>query len=121
MTTEPDMVAEVLNHAPPGLTAAERLVLISIAMEVREFGRHCEIPSSELRRQTRMSGRGVRYALERLAKRGIEVRVPIGTDRHGKPFYAVRGSSPVFVLPRLAPPEERCGAIRRGDAPSEPT
>mgnify|MGYP001952503064 CR=1 FL=1 len=39
--------------------------------------------------------------LQRLAERGLEVRVELGRDRNGRPYYARRGRDMEFKLPRF--------------------
>ncbi|MDG4832402.1 hypothetical protein O7627_24285 [Solwaraspora sp. WMMD1047] len=107
------LVAEVLDHAPP-MTAAERLVLVAIAERARTATRECDLDTATLERRTGgLDPSNVRAALRRLAGRGIEVRVSLGTDRTGRPVYAFRGQVPRYRLPSLpVPPGCRCDTCR---------
>lgn len=115
------LVAEVLDHAPADLTAAEVLILVAIGEETRTRGEHREIPVEDLARRARLDRRGLRVAVTRLAKRGIKVRVAIGVDRHGKPLYAVPGKAPRWVLPAFPPPPGcGCRTCQQGGATAPP-
>ena len=106
------LVGEVVDwlQTPPaeGLTMAERMVLLVIAEraheKTREMWRH-RIDDRSLYERIRaaagLSDRGLSAALKRLRERGLEVCVPIGTDRRGRPLYAARGRSMRFRLPPL--------------------
>lgn len=107
-----ELVEEILDHAPAGLTPAERLILVCIAEEARKGTRTAEIPAERLRRRTGLGDNGLRPALRRLESRGISVRLPLGKDRNGKPVYAIPGrvcaySVPVFDAP-IGCPCHRC-------------
>ncbi|MFG2059691.1 hypothetical protein ACGFI9_37335 [Micromonospora sp. NPDC048930] len=109
------LVAEVLDHAPANLTAAEVLILVAIGEDTRVRGEHREIPVEDLARRARLDRRGLRMAVTRLAKHGITVRVALGVDRRGKPLYAVPGKSPRWVLPAFPPPPGcGCRSCRQG-------
>lgn len=103
------LVQEVLDHAPP-MTAAERLVLVAIAEEIRStVVRKCELDTEALCRRTGgLDPSKVRAALRRLKDRDIDVRVALGVDRAGKPVYAYRGQVPRYQLP-VFPPPPGCG------------
>jgi hypothetical protein len=103
------LVAEVLDHAPAGLDPAAVLLLLALAEDTRSPGEIREIPTDTLCRRTRVDPRGLRHVVDRLRRAGIKVRVPIGTDRRGKPLYAVPGRAPRWVLPPLpGPPGCQC-------------
>lgn len=106
------LVSEVLDHAPAELTALERLVLVVIAEAAQERDRP-GCPAREaypsmaiLVRRTGNAPTSVRSALQRLAERGLEVRVPLTTDSTGRPVYAFRGRATRYRLPRLRPTVE---------------
>lgn len=113
-----ELVEEVLDHAP-AMTAAERLILVCIAEKARLPERAAKITGEELARRTggSIGERGIRQALTRLAERGLEVRVPIGYDKHGGPVYAVPGRVRHFHVPhfRPAPGDCRCHGCRALD------
>lgn len=110
------LVAEVLDHAPP-MTATERLVLVTIAEQARLKTRECDLDTATIERRTGgLDPSNVRAAMRRLAARGIEVRVPFGTDRAGRPVYAHRGQVPRYRLPSFPPPSGcRCNICRNQD------
>ncbi|WKU03731.1 hypothetical protein [Micromonospora sp. HUAS LYJ1] len=114
------LVQEVLDHAPP-MTAAERLVLVAIAEEIRStVARKCELDTESLCRRTGgLDPSKVRAALRRLKDREIEVRIALGTDRAGNPVYAYRGQVPRYQLPVFPPPPGcGCGDCRFQDEPA---
>lgn len=57
-----------------------------------------------LARRTGSAPTSVRSALQRLAERGHEVRVPLTTDSTGRPVYAFRGRATRYRLPHLQLP-----------------
>lgn len=114
------LVERVLHHAPAGLTPAERLVLVVIAEQTHAGSTSCQLSSVDLAARAGLdasAGRGLRHALQRLAGRGLDVRVAVANDRHGRPLYAVPGRVPTYRLPDLpAPAGCRCTSC----APEEP-
>lgn len=98
-------VCEVLDHSPEDLSPAERLALVAIAENIRDGdpGRMTwpGFDSTTLIRRVGLGVRGLRQVLIRLAGRGMEVRVPLGTDRLGKPVFAVPGRACRYRLPVL--------------------
>lgn len=117
------LVVEVLDHAPPDLTAAELLVLVALAEKMPRRGPY-DYTTRHLMRRTRLKERGLRAAVERLAGRGIDVRVPIGVDKRGRPLYAAYGLAPRWKLPAFDPPDgclcDSC-EVSRGGAVVPPT
>lgn len=118
------LITEVRDHAPPDLTAGERLLLVWIAEQARDEPRRLEngqlipartcFPGNEaLARWCGVSERGLRQIFDRLARRGMEVRMPQGTDRRGRPIYATKGLRPLLRLPTLGgtpvPPSDALG------------
>jgi hypothetical protein len=49
------------------------------------------------------TARAVSDALTQLARSGYEMRVPITTNRHGKPVFAAKGHALTFQVPPMAP------------------
>ncbi len=96
------LVVEVLDHVPPELGRPERLVLIAIAEKARDATRLAQCGRQFLLRRTGLGPRGLRYVFERLAERGLEVRVPIGIDKLGRPLYAVPGVQSTYRVPLFA-------------------
>ena len=111
------LVEEVLDHAPGDLTPAEMLALVVIAEYCKGGSRECSKSTEDLARRMRLKIRGVQDALRRLAENKLDVRVPLGTDKNGKPVYAHRGRVPRFKLPEFPPPEGcPCRSCRPEDA-----
>ncbi|MGW6258620.1 hypothetical protein [Streptomyces sp. NPDC055085] len=99
-------IVEVLDHVPEELTAAERMVLVAIAENINDADPKREtwpdFNAGVLARRTGLTGDGaLKRALQRLAKRGMEVRVPIATGKDGRLLYAVPGRQCRYRLPVL--------------------
>lgn len=103
-------VAEwLMSPAADGMSPAERTVLLLVAERAHEKTRVM------LRHRTddrplvdRLAagagldkGESLKKAFQRLAKRGMEVRIPIGEDKLGRPRFAHEGRSMGFRLPEL--------------------
>jgi hypothetical protein len=93
-----------------GLTPGEIAILYTIAERAEDHGRtmlrHRTDDKSLIERISRGSGLKIetdalKKAFQRLAKRGLEVRVQTGTDAAGRPIYACDGRSMGFRLPVL--------------------
>ena len=93
------LITEVLDHAPDDITSAELVVLLVLAENGRDSTREAFPGMDVLTRRSRLSPDGVRKALQRLAKRGLEVRVAIGEDRLGRPVYSFPGRQTTYRLP----------------------
>jgi hypothetical protein len=109
-----ELVEEVLDHAP-AMSPAERLALVVIAEAARKGSRTAAIPQEVLiQRMGGLGERGLRKVFERLEDLGIKVRVPLGMNNNGRPFYALPGKACTFVLPPFPAPENcpchRCKA-----------
>lgn len=105
------LVVEVLDHAPADLTSGELAVMVVVAEYVRHSdyargSRRCQRPQEHVARRARMQPSGVKKALQRLADRGLDIRVPLSTGRDGRPVYAVPGRVSVYQVPILLPPAE---------------
>jgi hypothetical protein len=97
------LVQEVLDHAPPGLSYGERYLLLALAEWANDDNRECWYgPEAIMRRMRADSWDSVAKVLRGLASKGLEVRVPISTDRTGRPVFAVRGHKTTYRIPRLA-------------------
>ena len=90
-------------------------MLLAIAAEVRtrDADRGCRtvsMPYERLGRLSRVKPATASRDLRRLASGplALDVRVPIGKDRHGEPLYAVPGRSPRFRVPLFEVPAD-CG------------
>jgi hypothetical protein len=107
------LMAEVrafLKTTPLDLKPADRTVLLLLAeasqpMERADWAaRTCGTPVDELARLVGVTPAGLARVLQRLRDQGLEVRVQIGTTRHGAPQFAKRGTATDFRLPDLPMP-----------------
>jgi hypothetical protein len=100
------VVVEVLDHAPPDLTPAERIVLVALAERCRDDTRRV-LPSVDepvramLLRRSGLGDSGLTKVLRRLAQRGLDVRIPLGLDGSGRALYAYDGRAAEFSVPQL--------------------
>lgn len=117
------LVAEVLDHAPPDLTAAELVVLIALA-EKMPRRQDYDYEVRHLCRRTRLQERGLRAVVARLKRRGVDIRVPVMKDRNGNPVYAAYGQSTRWRLPVFEPPAgcrcDECGKLSTGGGTTVP-
>jgi DNA-binding transcriptional ArsR family regulator len=97
------LVVEVLDHAPKGLAAGDRLMLVVLAESANDHTRECFPGLDALAHRTDTAERSVRRTLTRLTDAGLIERVPVGVDRNGAPVYAHRGHSTVYRIARLRP------------------
>lgn len=91
---------------PEDLTPAERLLLVALAEKADDTTRRVlwargEDPRATLRRRTGQSESGLRKCFGRLAARGLDPRVPLGTDRRGRQVFSYEGTAVEFCLPLL--------------------
>lgn len=103
-------VAEwLMSPAADGMTSAERTVLLLVAERAHEktrvMLRHRTDDRPLVDRLAAgaglVQGESLKKAFQRLAKRGLEVRIPIGEDKLGRPRFAHEGRSMGFRLPEL--------------------
>ena len=94
---------EVKRYAPDDLDTGELALLLILADEANDETRECFPGMEELSTYMRMSADGVGRILQRLAARGIEVRVPFGKDKTGRVVYARKGVRTTYVIPRFGP------------------
>ncbi|WP_433319154.1 hypothetical protein [Micromonospora chersina] len=101
------LIVEVLDHAPPGLTAGDRLLLVVLAEnandETREGWPGWELIARRMRWADQRDGgkNAVSTALANLARRGVECRVPIGQTEAGRPVFAAHGRRTTYRIPHL--------------------
>ena len=107
-----ELVGEVVDWlctpAAADLTLAERTVLLLVAershKRTRQMWRHgvddCTL-FERLCHATGLDRPALTAVLKRLAKRDLDVRVEISTDKAGRPVYAHRGKAMSFALPAL--------------------
>ncbi|MEU8195266.1 hypothetical protein AB0C10_15945 [Microbispora amethystogenes] len=103
-----EVAAWLGTPAAQGMTAAERLVLFIIAERChkktrRMWWHHGDgVSLTELiAARSGLEVDSLTKVFRRLAARGLEVRVPIGTNSKGQPIFAVRGRSSDYALPPL--------------------
>ena len=95
-------MVEVLKHAPAELGPSERMVLMAIAEDARDATRESwALTRAELGRRTGMKPDALKKAFQRLARAGLEVRVPLSFTEAGKPVYAYEGKQSTYRLPPL--------------------
>jgi len=97
------LVVEVLDYAPEDLTPAERLVLVVLAEDANDGTREGWPGMDKISRRTGLQPDSVRRVFQRLAKRGLEVRVPIGKDKRGRLVFAHEGAKTTYRIPRFTP------------------
>lgn len=96
------LVVEVLTHAPAELGPSERMVLVVLAEDARDATRESwGLTRAELGRRTGMSPEALKKAFQRLARAGLEVRVPVKFTDKGKPVYAYEGRRSTYRIPPL--------------------
>jgi hypothetical protein len=91
-------IRAMLAGLPPGLTPAERLILTVLALHAGDDGQSWPGPGL-LCAETGLSERGLQDALARLARRGLEVRVPLAPGAEGRGAFAGPGRRRRFRLP----------------------
>ncbi|MFY1595554.1 hypothetical protein [Micromonospora sp. WMMD737] len=88
---------------PPGLlTPLERLLVLEIADECWDSTREGYPGADVLAALVDRPERSVEETLKSIAKKWLELRVALGTDRNGKPVYAHRGQRTTFRVPPVA-------------------
>lgn len=109
------LVDEVLEHGPEDLSGPELALLLILADksqdEDRTVGgrripaRTCFPGIEQLGAWMRLRPDGVRKVLRKLEDRGLQVRVPVGQDKAGRPVYAARGHQTLYRVPVMASAE----------------
>lgn len=97
------LVVETMKHAPAEISSAERLLLIVLAEQASDTTRECWPGMDLIQQHAGLTHEAVRKALQRLAARGLEVRVPLGNDRKGRNVYAFQGQRTRYRIPHFAP------------------
>lgn len=93
---------EVRDHAPVGLHPTELLLLLVVADDANDITRLSFAGRQQLVAWMRMSGwDSVQKVLNRLAKRELELRVPIGKDRLGRDVFARVGQKTTYKIPEF--------------------
>ncbi len=106
-----ELYRHVLDHAPAELDSTARFILAVIADDANDDSRVGYIPNEVLAHRSGARPETIQKALRRLANAGYEIRVPLGADKDGRPFYAARGRRTIYRIPRF--PE-------RADLPKKP-
>jgi hypothetical protein len=88
---------------PASFKGATRMVVLEITDIVFDDKRQRAIARPRLCRRLGMESRDVAKALDRAAALGLDLRVPLSTDKHGKAVYAVPGLTPVYRVPDWVP------------------
>lgn len=104
-----ELVREVLDLAPRDLTPSQLVVLLVVAERSQPRprvvdGRHiaareCFPDREQMQLDCRMTEDTLSKTLQRLARRGLEVRVPLGEDKSGRPYFARAGHRSTYRLP----------------------
>ncbi|MBM0240514.1 hypothetical protein JNW88_31730, partial [Micromonospora sp. ATA32] len=103
---------EMRDALPPGLlTAAERLLVLELADQCNDTTREGWPGAEVLAELTDLSPRSIQEALNRIGKKWTELRVPLGKDAKGRPYYSYAGKRTTFRFP---PMPRREGAMNPG-------
>lgn len=95
-----ELYRHVLDHAPAELDPTARAVLAVIADDAHERTRISRIPMDLLMHRSGVTTRdALKKVLQRLARAGYEIRIPVGTDTLGRPIYAARGRATQYRIP----------------------
>jgi hypothetical protein len=92
-------IRAMLAALPPGVTPAERLLLAVVALHADDRTGIGWPGEGLLEAETGLSARGLQDALARLARRGLEVRLPLVTGAAGRGAYSVTGRRRRFRVP----------------------
>jgi hypothetical protein len=99
-----NLIVEVLDRAPETLTSGERLVLVVIAEWANDNTREARQTHGwnleTICRRAGIKRSGLKSVLQGLAKKGLEVRVPVKV-KDGKPVYAYEGTALTFRVPLM--------------------
>ncbi len=130
-----EVVAFLRTPQAAGLKPADRSVLLLVAGRANDktreaWGRtHDEHGAAldphderrwDLAELAGLQPTGLRTALQRLSRAGVELRVAVGKDARGAPVYAYRGTRTTYRLPELVPARE-AAATTKADAVASPT
>lgn len=117
------LIVEVMDRAPDGLTSGERLVLLVIAEWANDSTRVARQTQNwtldTICRRAGIKRSGLKSVLQGLARKGLEVRVPLAV-KDGRPVYAHEGKSMTFQVPTM-PEWGRCGHPSERGGHSVPT
>lgn len=103
---------EVRDALPPGLlTSAERLLVLEVADQCNDTTREGWPGADQLADLADLSPRSIQETLSRIGKKWVELRVPLGKDASGRPYYSHAGRRTTFRFPPMPP---RKGATDAG-------
>jgi hypothetical protein len=105
---------QVANLAPEDWTSGMLVVAWIIADDANDQTRRSFITTGELCHLARMSERGVRKALEKLAENGFEFRVALSKGKDGRPVFATRWKAPEYQVPDIFQHMVRAAGIAYG-------
>lgn len=112
---------QIRDSAPADWTHAERLVAWVIADDASDKTRRSWIKLPEIMARSGIrSESGVRQALQKLAARGYEFRVPITKGRDGRPVFAAKGHSLDYLVPPLPDRRLNPAPFDEGDSDERP-
>ena len=92
---------EVRDFAPADWTASELLVALILADDANDATRRSWIPLPLLCQRTRLTERGLRAVLHKLAGGGYEFRVAHGYGKDGRPVFAARNHAVDYLIPDM--------------------
>jgi hypothetical protein len=93
---------EVRDALPPDvLTAAERLLVLELADTCGDDTREGWPGAAKLAELTDLSERSIQEALNRIGKKWVELRVPLGKSDTGRVYYSYAGRRTTFRFPIL--------------------
>jgi hypothetical protein len=100
------LMVEVLDLAPDDLDAGARLLLVALAEKADDRTRKViwsrgDDPRTVLRRRLGVTDAGLGKVFIRLAKAKLDPRIPVGTDKHGRPVFAYEGRVAEYQVPVL--------------------
>ena len=101
-------------HAPRDWTSGELVVALMIADDANDDTRLSYMTPQALAGDCRMSIRGVRDNLQKLAGKGFEFRAIKGRDRHGNAMYAVKGNDVQYQVPDIFGRLARAAQVAHG-------
>jgi hypothetical protein len=92
---------EVRDYAPAGWSQSELVVAWVIADDANDDTRQSWIALALLCAYSRLTERGVRAALHRMASGGHEFRVIHGYGKDGRPVFAAKGHAVDYLVPDM--------------------
>jgi hypothetical protein len=111
------LIVEVLDNAPSTLTSGERMVLTVIAEwandNTREARQSRQWTLDRVAYRAGLKRSGLKAVFQGLARKGCEVRLPIGETKAGEPIYAFEGTAMTFRIPHF-PERGDCGIPSEG-------